>query len=126
MLLCHGRPISSKGVNESSIAPRSILDHDAFPYPQHSPPHHTMMQSPAPSSSEDSTWGAAVGAAWRAHALALETRAIEAACEERLRHVPASSSASAAAAASAIRQWADTAVRALECLTRDGKGREPS
>lgn len=73
-----------------------------------------MMQSPAHSSSEDSTWGAAVGAAWRAHALALETRAIEAACEERLRHVPASSSA----AASAIRQWADTAVRA--CLGVSG------
>lgn len=44
--------------------------------------------------------------------MALETSTIEAECEERLRHVPASASGAAAAAVNAIRQRAVKAVRA--------------
>lgn len=79
----------------------------------------TTQQPPLPSPSP-SSWAARIGAAWRAHALGLELQAIEAAGEERLRHVPPSAPH---ASREAIRQRMGKAVRSCVlclCITIDG------
>lgn len=76
------------------------------------PTNETQMETTPTTTPPPCSWAARVGAAWRAHALGLELQAIEAAGQERLRHVPVSSAPGAVASREGIRQRTDKAVRA--------------